>query len=240
MKKFLTTVIALCLCLAISVLAVGCGEQNAYKKFVKKWGGHSADIKVETGSLSKDHVMDRYSLTGEYQGYSSGSFAVTMKEVTVSTNDTPQTDDDTSITIEFSIHYSQSTDKIKVYVPRYLSYKGSTSLDKANMSGFKYEFNKGIQYGNVVIGGEETEADKDNSYVFDANKYFDDYKLTTADAEKLAEYSAEDMSGILKTDKDAWLSENPSWKEDMIADIFDAINATLAEVDKMIEAKMGA
>ena len=238
MKKFLTTVIALCLCLAISVLAVGCGEQNAYKKFVKKWGGHSADIKVETGSISKEHVSDRYSLTGKYQGYSSGSFAVTMNEVTVSTKGTPQTDDDTSVTIEFSIHYSQSTDKIKVYVPRYLSYKGSTSLDKANHSGFMYEFNKGIQYGNVVIGGEETEAE-DNAFVFDANKYFDDNKLTVEDAEKLAEFPEKHMSGILNTNKDAWLSENPSWQEDMIADIFDAINATLAEVDKMIEAKMG-
>lgn len=238
MKKFLTTVIALCLCLAISVLAVGCGEQNAYKKFVKKWGGHSADIKVESGSISKEHVSDRYSLTGKYQGYSSGSFAVTMNEVTVSTNDTPQTDDDTSVTIEFSIHYSQSTDKIKVYAPKYLSYKGSTSLDKANHSGFMYEFKNGIQYGSVVAGAE-SDVDRDNAYVFDANKYFDDNKLTVEDAEKLAEYSADELYGILNTNKDAWISENPTWKEDMIADILDAINATLAEVDKMIEAKMG-
>ena len=238
MKKFFTTVIALCLCLAISVLAVGCGEQNAYKKFVKKWGSHAADIKVEDGTLNNDFVMDYYSLTGNYQGYTSGSFTVMMKELTYSKGAEPGSYDDTFARIEFSIHYQQAKDELKIFVPLYTYCEGSSERNIPNMA-LKYEFNTGLQYG-----GQSAQASAEDveevCYIFDANKYFDDNKLTLEDASQVVDYTEEKMNGVLNTDKAAWMEKHATWKEDMIADILDAINKTLGEVDKIIEAKMGA
>lgn len=237
MKKFFTSIIALCLCLAISILAVGCGEANPYKSFVKKYGSHYAEIKVEEGSINKDYVMNRYSLTGKYEGSTSGSFVVRMKEVTVSTNDTPQTDDDISKTIEYTVHYRQSDDQIFVYLDRYSFFEGSTTLDKANMSGFKYEFKYGITLDGQSAQ-DQAESSEKNCFVFDASKYFDDNELSMADASKVLTLNSEDMTGSQTTSIPIWLEQHATWSDDILSDLLDAANKTLEQVDKLIEEKL--
>lgn len=236
MKKFLTSIIALCLCLAISLLAVGCGGGNPYKTFVKKWGTHSADIEVKTGSINKDYVIDRYSLTGKYEGYHTGTFAVRMNEVTVETGESGSYDD-TSISMDFSIHYSQSKDEITVYLDRYNFFEGSTTLEKANISGFKYEFNDGVTLDGQSAQ-DQAELTEKNRFVFDANKYFDDNKLSLEDATETITLDSKDLITSQTTSVTTWIENHKTWSDDMLADLLDAVNATLAEVDKMMEAKM--
>ena len=228
MKRFITSIIAVALSLTVAFIAVGCfGGGNKYKQFVKKHGSYTNTIDVVSGTESKEFVMDNYSLYGQFQVSTNGSFNALVTEKTMSKGAEMGYYDDTKIHIEFTVRYYHIDDAITVNVARYKKWEGSKSLDRANGLGEMYEFTDGFSYNNTQEG---------NKFEFDANKYFDDNKLTLEDATTALTLSVSDVSSIITNKSlDDYLVNNPTWEEDAIADIIDAVNATLAEIDKFIE-----
>lgn len=228
MKKLITQIIAICLTLTICLISTGCfGGGNKYKQFVKQHGSYTNDIEVISGTESKEFVTDSYSLIGKFEVSTNGAFTARPTEKTMSKGTEMGSFDDTEIWIEFSVSYRQVDDLIIVSVFRYLKWEGSRSLDRANGLGEKYEFTDGFAYENTVEG---------NKFEFDANKYFDDNKLSVEDASKLLTMERSNVRAILQNGNlDAYLTNNPTWEDDAILDILDAVNATLLEIDKFIE-----
>ncbi len=228
MKKLITQIIAICLTFTICLISTGCfGGGNKYKQFVKQHGSYSNDIEVVSGTESKEFVTDNYSLKGKFQVSTNGAFTAMPTEKTMSTGTEMGSYDDTKIWIDFSVSYRQFDDLIIVIVTRYLKWEGSNSLDRANGLGEKYEFTDGFGYENTVEG---------NRFEFDANKYFDDNKLMLEDATKVLTMDRNDVRSLFQNGNvDKYLTDNPTWQDDAILDILDAVNATLSEIDKFIE-----
>lgn len=228
MKKIFSVVISIVLSVTIMLFSTACfGGGNAYKQFVKQHGSYTNDIEVISGTESKEFVTDSYSLIGKFEVSTNGAFTARPTEKTMSKGTEMGSFDDTKIWIEFSVSYRQVDDLIIVSVFRYLKWEGSRSLNSANGLGEKYEFTDGFAYENTVEG---------NRFEFDANKYFDDNKLSVEDASKLLTMDRSNVRAMLQNGNlDAYLTNNPTWEEDAISDILDAVNATLSEIDKFIE-----
>ena len=224
MKKIVSLLLVLCTCLALCVALSSCGKDNAYQAFIKDNFDDEFEIEKIEGVSKKDIVTDYYKLEGDLSVTTKGIMSADVQETTRVAGD-----DEHEINVKLYVRYDMRDTVVEVVVEKY-SYSSEAIR---NPKKDYYEWKDGFNF--------ETPKNSDGAiltrFKFDINTYFENGKLTVADAE---EAMTLDANGIVKdlswpTTEDPYTERNTDWEKEALEHIMNTVNATLAEMDAILE-----
>ncbi len=221
MKKIVALLLVLCTC-CLALSACG-GKKNAYQTFIKENFDEEFEIEKTSGTDKKDSVADYYKLDGEVDVTYKGILFADMKETTRVAGD-----DEHEINMEFSVRYDMRDTVLEVTVKKY-SYSCEALIDDDH-----YHWKDGYIFGTGEYASDDAKRAK---FTFDINKYFENGKLTVEDADEAMKLAADGIVTDLSwpTTESKYTTRNTDWEAKALADIMDAVNATLAEIDAIVE-----
>ena len=242
MKKVLSLVLAVSMCLSLCVFLTSCmGNKNPYQEYLIKHGsGRDYPITSESGEYPMESVTSYYKINGELSVGTDGRFYIYADETEIAPISNDEGTEDHRTVIRVSVSYDMRDTVLAVYLKSY-SYSCNSHMDD---DGSGYEWTDGFAFSSATKEDSTLPLTK---FEFDINKYFENGKLTAEDAIqplKLdASYLIEDIEGIdmtadvIGTDTAKYTERNPDWEADAISDIIDLVNDLLKEIDKVVAEK---
>ena len=225
MKKIVSLLLALLTCFLLCATLSSCGKKNAYQTFIKENFDKEFKIEKIEGTPKRDIVTDYYKLNGDLNVTTKGVMSAYVQEFTRVAED----DNECEIDVQLYVRYDMRETVVEVIVESY-SYSCEPIYDSKKEY---YDWKDGVSF--------KTPKNSDGAiltrFKFDINTYFENGKLTVADAE---EAMALDKSGIVKdlswpTTDAPYTSRNTDWEAEALAHIMDTVNATLAEIDAIVD-----
>jgi len=220
MRKIVAILLVLCTCCL--ALTACFGKDNEYQTFIKDNTNKEFEIKKTSGESKKNIVTDYYKLEGKVSVDYKRILAASVTETTQVAGD-----DEHRSVVELTVRYDERDTIVEVVVKNY-TYSCVALADDDHYhwkDGYTFETPKSSE-GAILT-----------RFKFDINKYFENGKLTVEDAEEAMKL---DASGITKdlswpTTDSKYTARNTDWEAKALADIMDTVNATLAEIDAIIE-----
>ena len=241
MKKLLSIVLALCICLTFGALLTGCigggGVDNPYANFLSSYhqNSHSEDFEATTGQYVQDYVNDNTVTKGNVNFYGTkgakNSFGVYAYSVSETFKNEPGPSDDVHAFMDFVILYRADSNTLTVKINRFVY---STWSYEKESSHQKYDWKDGFAFNPPYDGT----GSKDILILeYDVSKYFANDGFVPADASTKQDfdmnYLTEDHKGVIDTEH-TFTERNANWKDLAIKHITSRVNATLNAVDDVI------
>lgn len=241
MKKTLSILLALSICLTLGLTLIGCtpggGVDNPYANFLVSYNqnSHTEYFEEKTGAYSNDYVNDNTVTKGSINIYGTkgakNSFGVYGYSVSETFKNESGPNDDVNVFMDMVIYYRANSNTLTVTINRFAY--NTWSYERPNYT-VKYDWKDGFEF-NPPSDGTGT---KDILILeYDISKYFANNELVSADATVKQDfdmnYLTEDCKGVIDTDH-TFTERNANWKDLAIKHITSRVNATLKAVDGVI------
>ncbi len=230
MKKIVSLLLAVCMCLSLAFTLTGCfgGSKNAWQEYLGLGARvTNSGIQLETKEGTVGAFNDGYSLTGilNIEGAGEGSLSATMKDRRShreAVDGISGTSDDMKY-LDYRVVYNKKTNVLYVEVDTYQYYTQSYERTPGNidwMDGF------GFMSGVCL------------TLKFDMAGYFENGEVTTGDVTENSDFDMEclgrNYNGVIAT-APVYTERNTNWKSQAMDAIIASINETLDLIDNYIK-----
>lgn len=233
MKKTLSVILIITMFLSLCVALSSCGgDDNPYQQYLKEYAsGKTFNLSKEEGQYSSTtspaaHLKRIGELRAGVNG--NGKFYADIDDTEIVPRSNDDDTEDYRIRRGILLSYDRRDTVLKVFVFGY-SYE-CVSAPKGEDS---YQWTDGMS-----LNLSRTEM---LTYEFDINKYFENGKLTAADAIGELKIDASKVSiDTVGMDSKKYTERNPEWETKVIDDVLDLVNDILGEIDAIVAEKIPA
>lgn len=225
MKKLVSILLSVCMCISLAVTLTGCGAKNTWQEYLGNVVYKSDEIKLEEGAVGAN--KDGYLLKGsiEVKGDGSGQ-AITARMRDQSSHEEAVdgiSDYDDYRYIEYYVHYNAKENTMYAEISTYQYYTLSFEK-KSGETDWKDGF--GFTGSGTCL-----------TLKFDMTGYFENGELT---ADDITDNSGFNMD-ILSTDykgvalESKYTERNTEWKSQAMDGIISSINETVKLIDDYLK-----
>ena len=223
MKRFISLLLAVCMCISLAVMLTGCGAKNAWQEYLSAVVYKKEEIKKQEGTVGAN--SDGYLLKGtlEVMGDGSGqlikiSTMRDQKSHKEAVDGISEYDDYRFI--EYMVSYNMKSNILYVEVSTYQYY----TLSVNNKTDWKDGF--GFTSSGTCI-----------TLKFDMAGYFENGELTADDITENSGFNMDILTTDYKGITDSkYTDRNTKWEEQTMDAILESINETVNLIDDFLEA----
>ncbi len=236
MKKLVSLLLTVCICLLLVFALVGCaGEKNAWQSYLgaKGWNVSKTEAPVERNVGIVGANSDGYSFKGglSIQGRGNGEFieaSAIHKESHISATDgVTDTKYDDYLLIDYMMSFNSKKNTLYVNVANYYYYTTSVGVEVDGDPDWRdgYYYNSD-GYGSSFI-----------DMTFDMSGYFANGELTVEDISREGEFDAEAIRNKTGIAGDVPYTErNAAWDTQALESIIRSVNDFAALIDAYMKA----
>lgn len=224
MKKLVSLLLAVCMCISFAVTLTGCGAKNAWQEYLGNVVFKSDEIKMEEGAVGAN--KDGYLLKGTLEVAGDGSSQSITANMRDQSSHEKATDGisnyDDYRYIEYQVFYNFKSNTLSVEVGTYQYYTLSFK-DKNGKTDWKDGF--GFTGTGTCL-----------TLRFDMTGYFENGELTADDITENSDFNMDilttDYKGIAES---KYTERNTEWKSQTMNGIISSINETVKLIDDYLK-----